>query len=112
MPFKNREDKKCWDRYYQKIYNKRRVVKNPSGNCEICETHVNKLDYDHDHKLKRFRGWLCGSCNRGLGLFKDNPEVLNKAIVYLTKVERTKEPEELTWLQWKRLDTGNDRFVK
>jgi hypothetical protein len=32
------------------------------------------------------RGLLCSSCNHGLGLFKDSPKLLTKAIKYLSDV--------------------------
>ncbi|SDT83772.1 endonuclease domain-containing protein [Gordonia westfalica] len=53
------------------------------------------LHIDHDHsccppRSKQWRtcgqcvrGFLCGSCNRGLGLLKDDPNVLRSAIEYL-----------------------------
>lgn len=34
---------------------------------------------DHCHKTKRVRFVLCVHCNRGLGAFKDNPEIMRKA---------------------------------
>lgn len=42
-----------------------------------------RMPVDHCHKTGKIRGLLCSSCNRGLGLFKDQPEILNKAIAYL-----------------------------
>tara|TARA_R110002020_G_scaffold338122_1_gene553470 strand:+ start:198 stop:692 length:495 start_codon:yes stop_codon:yes gene_type:complete len=38
---------------------------------------------DHDHKSKEFRGWLCQKCNKGLGAFNDNVNMLWNAIEYL-----------------------------
>ncbi len=38
---------------------------------------------DHCHKTGKIRGLLCASCNGGLGLFKDNPQALANAILYL-----------------------------
>lgn len=38
---------------------------------------------DHCHETEKFRGWLCHKCNRALGGFDDNIEILNRAIDYL-----------------------------
>ncbi|SDT83742.1 Recombination endonuclease VII [Gordonia westfalica] len=63
--------------------------------CDICGERVGALHIDHDHsccppRSKQWRtcgqcvrGFLCGSCNRGLGLLKDDPNVLRSAIEYL-----------------------------
>jgi hypothetical protein len=59
--------------------------------CAICkqpETAVIKgkvisMPVDHCHKTGKVRGLLCTSCNRGLGLFGDNPDFLKSAIKYL-----------------------------
>ena len=40
---------------------------------------------DHCHDTETFRGWLCHSCNRALGGFSDNVDILKKAIIYLKK---------------------------
>jgi len=60
--------------------------------CEICgneETRKNpdgrttRLCIDHCHKTEKIRGMLCHSCNTGIGKFKDDIELLQKAIEYL-----------------------------
>lgn len=51
--------------------------------CRICSSHYD-LVVDHDHDTGEVRGALCRHCNSGLGMFKDNPELLTKAAEYLT----------------------------
>ena len=56
----------------------------PPGLCPICSTHTDTWILDHCHKTDRFRGYICDRCNRGLGCFQDNPEIVKKAIGYLS----------------------------
>jgi hypothetical protein len=57
------------------------------GKCGICKTPqehlLQRLAVDHDHSTPKIRGLLCSSCNRALGLLKDNPNYLSNAIAYL-----------------------------
>ncbi len=55
------------------------------GKCAICggKDEWFSLAVDHCHGTGRIRGLLCSQCNRGLGLFKDNPEHLKRAAEYL-----------------------------
>jgi hypothetical protein len=60
-----------------------------NGCCKICNRHQtefkNKLSVDHCHKTGKVRGLLCNDCNRGLGAFKDNTELIKIAINYLNE---------------------------
>lgn len=59
--------------------------------CAICkefgfkmrEDHVSGLNLDHDHDTGKPRALLCHNCNRGLGLFQDNPVYLRAAANYV-----------------------------
>lgn len=65
--------------------------------CEICGRTDQTLHVDHDHSCcsgrggkaktcgKCVRGFLCGSCNRAIGLFADRPELLVRAAEYLQR---------------------------
>lgn len=50
--------------------------------CVICGDPV-ELVVDHCHNTNKVRGMLCGSCNLGLGKFKDDPQLLEFARIYL-----------------------------
>jgi hypothetical protein len=57
--------------------------------CECCGELPNgrhqTLCADHNHKTGKFRGWICGNCNLGLGNFKDSPDKCVKAAEYLQR---------------------------
>lgn len=54
------------------------------GLCAICPLPLKgKGNIDHCHETGKVRGLLCKECNQGLGYFKDNVGVLQKAINYL-----------------------------
>ncbi len=99
-PEKDRERKRKWYQVHKKefceVRRKSRILKKYSlsieeyeelktkqqGKCLICnEERI--LVLDHNHKTGIIRGMLCDSCNRGLGYFRDNPEILMNAIKYL-----------------------------
>lgn len=60
-----------------------------NGLCAICgkpdEVEGRRLAVDHNHDTGAVRALLCGTCNRGLGNFQDNAEMLVKATRYLIK---------------------------
>jgi hypothetical protein len=68
-----------------------RLLENQGGVCAICgkpETKIYKgklafLSVDHNHQTGAVRGLLCSACNVGLGAFRDDLELLNKAFAYL-----------------------------
>lgn len=73
-----------------------RMLEAQGGGCAICGSveagrrrKYLAVDHDHNHCPGRWgcseciRGLLCGTCNIGLGAFKDNPELLEAAVEYL-----------------------------
>lgn len=61
--------------------------------CEQPETAVRQgktltLAVDHCHKTGQIRDLLCGACNKGIGYFKDDPAIMEKAIAYLHRHQK------------------------
>ena len=66
------------------------LLTSQDNGCMICEVkHVEgekSFPVDRCHTTLKVRGILCQSCNRGIGLMKDNPTLLRSAADY---IERT-----------------------
>ena len=62
------------------------------GCCYICATSFDKVNptVDHSHTSGAVRGILCGKCNAGLGMFKDNVDFVKKAVEYLNNHEKSR----------------------
>jgi len=84
------------NRYYKRKYNiglkeVRAMYDEQNGTCAICKTvgfkmldsHMSGMNLDHCHDTGKVRGLLCHNCNRGLGLFQDDPTLLDSAAVYI-----------------------------
>jgi len=67
------------------------MLKSQNGVCAICKQtetakqndNILPLSVDHRHNPFKVRGLLCNNCNRALGLFNDDIEILKQAIKYL-----------------------------
>jgi len=56
------------------------------GRCVICQdTFIGMPHVYHNHSTGRIRGLLCAPCNKGIGLLRDDPNLMRKAIYYLEK---------------------------
>ena len=51
--------------------------------CDCCHKKTKKLEMDHCHGSIVFRGWLCKTCNSGVGKLGDDLPGVLKAAVYL-----------------------------
>ena len=77
-------------KYNMTLENYGELLEKQNGVCEICgepEGCVRNtfLAVDHCHNTNKVRGLLCTSCNRAIGLLKENINTLNNMIEYIKK---------------------------
>jgi len=72
-----------------------RILASQNNKCAICDVDQSEftraLSVDHDHNCceskptcgNRNRGLLCRKCNQAIGLLGDNPDIAQKAALYL-----------------------------
>lgn len=61
------------------------------GRCALCGEAADpngvraasRLHVDHDHETGKVRALLCNHCNRGIGAFRDDPELMQRASLYV-----------------------------
>jgi len=56
--------------------------------CPICGKRTiagitSKVVLEHNHRTGEVRGWVCDSCNTGIGRFKDDVGLLKRAIKFI-----------------------------
>lgn len=78
----SRADKLAWQ--------KKKPTKNEPFECPICKKRTiagvtSKIVLEHNHRTGKPGGWICDSCNTGLGRFKDDVKLLKSAIKFLKK---------------------------
>jgi hypothetical protein len=76
-----------------------RMFASQKGCCPICGRQMtleigysknNRAVIDHSHKTSKRRGLICFSCNVGLGMFRDDIDILISAVVYLKERENVR----------------------
>ena len=76
----------------ERRWKKERPRKGSLFQCPLCQKHsiafVNaKIVLDHDHVHGKIRGFLCDSCNTGLGRFKNGVNLLQNAMDYVQEFD-------------------------
>jgi len=76
------------------------LLEKQDGKCSICKVVLeNKYpNIDHCHTTGKVRGILCNCCNRGLGYFKDNEDIMYSAIIYIQNSRDSKLLEYINTL--------------
>ena len=69
---------KVWDRYGLSLEAYEALL---AQGCAICGGEAEVID--HNHTTGQVRGALCHRCNRGIGLLRDNPVIVDAAGTYL-----------------------------
>ena len=68
------------------------MYKDQDGKCYLCDIPISITTsdnshqtacVDHNHSTGQIRKLLCNHCNRAIGLFKENYNVIQRAINYL-----------------------------
>ena len=84
-------DKQKFEKILEDQNNKCKICNN-----ELCLSNFKQITIDHDHNCcsgtyscgRCIRGLLCSVCNKGLGMFYDDIELLKSAILYLNGDDR------------------------
>ena len=85
-PAKKKLDQQIYERCVYGITRDDMLELLGSDDCTICGFNGGKKrnSIDHCHEVNEVRGFLCASCNLGLGLFNHQTDRLQKALQYLT----------------------------
>jgi Recombination endonuclease VII len=87
--------RKILNNYKMTVQEYENVLKLQNYKCAICPKKMSELNkhlaVDHCHKTGKIRGLLCRKCNSGLGFFKDDPILVEKALKYLCEEQDIRE---------------------
>lgn len=81
------------------------LIEEQGGLCAICRE-AKPLQRDHDHTTGFIRGLLCRECNIILGIAKDSPDLLRRAVAYLER-----EPTQIPYGRTTPLPAGDPTGV-
>ena len=77
------ECKECEKKLSKQLREAKKVATPKPLKCECCSKETECLVVDHDHKTGKFRGWLCKTCNIGIGKLGDTIDGIENARNYL-----------------------------
>ena len=79
--------KKCSAKEATLVNQLKRTAPPKSDTCDCCGVRIEEgaAYFDHCHETKKFRGWLCNTCNSGIGILGDDIPSLKRALDYLQR---------------------------
>lgn len=83
---KQKRDHNLYTRYRIRSEQYDELFKKQKGLCAICKSKEiirDILCVDHNHQTGKIRGLLCQTCNRAIGLLKDDHKTTLRAHQYL-----------------------------
>lgn len=71
----------------------KKLVDSCDNKCMICgdSPKIKSLNVDHNHETGEIRGLLCHGCNIGIGLLKEDLNIMKSAMKYLLKSNKKKK---------------------
>jgi hypothetical protein len=75
-------------RYGLSLQDYRAILARQGSACAICKRSDRPLCLDHCHATGKVRGFLCRTCNLGLGYYDDDPSLMRAATAYLEAARR------------------------
>jgi len=79
--------RECHSKQRAEVEIARKTAPPKPDRCARCHKKEEKLQLDHIHGSTTFRGWLCGTCNTGMGKLGDNLEGVLQGAIYLENDE-------------------------
>ena len=77
--------------------------------CDLCDRNYEEfglkkcIDHDHNERLHvSYRGTICDECNKGLGNFRDDQNLLHNAANYLASaINKRHYQQKISYKSWK-----------
>ncbi|NJO48289.1 MAG: hypothetical protein HC840_01075 [Leptolyngbyaceae cyanobacterium RM2_2_4] len=79
-----RRNQKLRETYGITLLDYQKMAEDQKSACGICNSY-GKLFVDHNHSTGTVRELLCHGCNSGIGFFREDPILMEKAIKYIQK---------------------------
>lgn len=80
-------------RYGITVEHLRYLLNKNNGICIICEARPAEV-IDHCHLTMKVRGAICNNCNKGIGMFRDQPTWMHRAAYYIEAWDKLLEEEK------------------